>query len=594
MKQEHANSVYENYTGFVENFILHGKSYVTQGDDEKEILTKENLSEVLNRYVEKYDGTKGKSFTDKVIGQFDGAAYEVKLLFAHAEWLWAMAVDDIGSNTKKWVIERIIGDEFKNKVRADIAPQGFGSAGTFHKNNKYGEIRFIILLFKYLLIQREEGGIQSASDVNEHIELICNACHYDFDSLKSHLPDEMHEDFQARTCAMYNILTYCAFPDKYERIASDGHKDRIVNGFSSLVDTKSDTWKNSNKDEKIAIIRERLTELTGSQSFDFYEGKFRQVWNFGIKENQFDEIQALNYKKAVILYGPPGTSKTYSAKEHAKVLITQHYLKQQENVKKYFEQNEDFISGRIHRLQLHPNYSFEEFIAGIQLKNNETVVEKGYFLKKIEEIEKDEYPHVIILDEINRIDLSRLFGELFSTLENRGEVIDLSVGDLKIKVPENLYVIGTMNEIDFSLERVDFALRRRFVWYFYGYDEEILREMMAYKNKKLHARIEEDEMESFISRCNKLNNFVSNNIEELGKQYQIGHTFFAEVVDIHRSFRELNSYRNKINLFRKEGAIPILWSISILPMLEAYLGNMDQTTRKDLITQMEKIFLKGE
>lgn len=593
MKQEHANDVYDCYQRFVNSFILKGKSSLTSGDDDKDILTKANLEQVLERYIVNYDGTKGKSFNDKIIDQFNGATYEVKLLFAHAEWLWAMAVTDIGTDTKNRIVERIIGSENKSKILNNISPVGFGSAGTFHKNNKYSEIHFILLLLKYLMINRFAGVIKTIEDVNKHIEILCNTAHYDSDSLKDHLPDEMSDIFPDRTCAMYNILTHLAYPNKYERIASDGHKWQIVNGLSVLMDITNDRWKNANIDEKIQLIRSSLTALGNNASFDFYEDKYRQVWNFSIKDDSFDGIQALNYKKAVILYGPPGTSKTHSAKELAKVLITQHYLKKSENIKRYFENDEDFLSSRIHRLQLHPNYSFEEFIAGVQLRGNQTVVEKGYFLKKIEEIENDEYPHVIILDEINRIDLSRLFGELFSALENRNEEIDLTVGGLKIIVPKNLYIIGTMNEIDFSLERVDFALRRRFVWFYYGFDKEILREMLFAKNSDLNARIRENEFDDFIERCDKVNQYIKNNIEELGKKYEIGHTFFAEIVDIHKAFTEMNSMSRRMSLFKRDGAIYILWLISIFPILEAYFGNMDLNMSKDNIAKIEDIFLKG-
>ena len=80
------------------------------------------------------------------------------------------------------------------------------------------------------------------------------------------------------------------------------------------------------------------------------------------------------------------------------------------------------------------------------------------------------------LDEINRVDLARLFGEAFSCIENRNESIDLPYKidgvKLKLTVPDNLYILERLNEIDFSLERLDFALRRRFLWFKRGYNEK--------------------------------------------------------------------------------------------------------------------------
>ena len=84
MKQDHANDVYACYLRFVENLILKSKSSITNEKEDKDILTKAAIDEALQRYVENYDETKGKSFSDKIIGQFNGASYQSKLLFAHA------------------------------------------------------------------------------------------------------------------------------------------------------------------------------------------------------------------------------------------------------------------------------------------------------------------------------------------------------------------------------------------------------------------------------------------------------------------------------------------------------------------------------
>ena len=187
----------------------------------------------------------------------------------------------------------------------------------------------------------------------------------------------------------------------------------------------------------------------------------------------------------------------------------------------------------------------------------------------------------MILDELNRVDLSRLFGELFSAIENRDQEIELPVeveGTKKIKIPENLYFIGTMNEIDFSLEQVDFALRRRFVWFFKGFDKNLLQEIL--NDKIANTKIEENELEDYIKKCIEVNNSIKNN-PDLGDQYEIGHTFFAEVIDI------FNSLDNK----KLKKASEILWNISIKPMIQAYLGNLDKNTQRNTIKTIEEQFL---
>src|SRR5690606_4152243 len=147
---------------------------------------------------------------------------------------------------------------------------------------------------------------------------------------------------------------------------------------------------------------------------------------------------------------------------------------------KWYFENEDTVARlaaeRVHRVQLHAGYSYEDFIRGLHVGvGGRTEYRAGYLLKLDERIEQEKQsapefsplPHVLILDEINRTDLSRLLGECFSLLEDRETSIELPGLDehgqpMRLALPSNLYVIGTMNLIDQSLEQIDFALRRRF------------------------------------------------------------------------------------------------------------------------------------
>lgn len=242
------------------------------------------------------------------------------------------------------------------------------------------------------------------------------------------------------------------------------------------------------------------------------------------------------YKKAIILYGPPGTGKTYSAEKIAQVIIIRNLLENKKYIKSFFKNEKDFFKSRIHHKQLHPNYTYEDFIIGIQIDGGKTKPKTGDLFDIIKKTNDDTLPHVLILDEINRVDLSRLFGELFSAIENRDKEIELSIPGFSLKIPENLYFIGTMNEIDFSLERIDFALRRRFGWYPKKFDSDSLKEIIEYKMEVKKIDLKEDEIEDFISRCIKLNEYISEKIPELGKEYEVGHTFFAELVDIYDSY----------------------------------------------------------
>src|SRR5208283_5265081 len=135
---------------------------------------------------------------------------------------------------------------------------------------------------------------------------------------------------------------------------------------------------------------------------------------------------------------------------------------------------------------------------------------------KKESGEDSEIPVVLILDEMNRADLSKVLGECFSLLEDRDTAVRLGGHDdepRKVQLPANLYIIGTMNLIDQSLEHVDFALRRRFLWFFRGFSRE---DFLAVSEKRWDALIKdgsirkdwekvEAEFETLADRAQRLN-----------------------------------------------------------------------------------------
>ena len=584
MRQPEAE-IYEYYNHFLQNFIIQGNSILTSHHG---ILTAESLNECCHRYIDE-EILGAESFNDKIKKQFDGADSPSRIVFAHAEWLWAFAVDDIKKQTKKEITKFIINDE---SVLENVYPEGFGSAGMHHKNNKYWEIHFTLNLIRFLKNKVDNGEIDDVEVANQWVEKICLYKKYGQEYSEYPIPEDFKKTIDGKNIAMCNILTHVAFPDNYERIASDNHKEKILNSFSDFINKDERIIGGMDSDEKIKIIRTKLGETTGRTNFDFYDPDYWNVWNYSQVGKTFDEMQGLQYKKAIILYGPPGTSKTYMAKKLASALITKAYLSKKENVVKYFDKTENFKDCRIHNLQLHPNYNYEDFVAGIQLKDNSTEVQKGDLFNICKAAEKDiEMPHVLILDEINRIDLSRLFGEVFSAMENRGEAIKLGVGNLKLTIPENLYVIGTMNEIDFSLERIDFALRRRFLWFFYGFNRNILSEIIQHKDVEFNTKLKDDEVNRFIKNAKALNDEITK-IPELGEQYQIGHTFFGDIVDIYKSYKDLkNSKSLHKQLYRGQGdPAHILWDISIEPILKAFLGNMDTEAQKDKIKKLSDIY----
>jgi 5-methylcytosine-specific restriction protein B len=288
---------------------------------------------------------------------------------------------------------------------------------------------------------------------------------------------EAHREEFNRLPQLRHILLYLLFPDYYERIASEGHKARICEAFSKITDGETP----DDIDDHLNAIRRKLTEFLPSKDLDFYWEPLRSCWHPDDESETLGALQALHIKKQIVLYGPPGTGKTYQARDIAGSLIRQHLLKLW-GPRRFFSTPDkklaELIAARTHRVQFHPGYGYEDFVRGVQIgSNGQTEYRDGVLLRMVEDMKRDsdedsKIPVVLILDEMNRADLSRVLGECFSLLEDRDTDVRLGGHDekpRKVRLPANLYIIGTMNLIDQSLEHVDFALRRRFLWFFRGF-----------------------------------------------------------------------------------------------------------------------------
>ena len=227
-----------------------------------------------------------------------------------------------------------------------------------------------------------------------------------------------------------------------------------------------------------------------------------------MSEEEYERLRSvLVFKKNIILQGAPGVGKTYTAKRLAYSFIG--------------EKNID----RVKIVQFHQSYSYEDFIMGFRPSDIGFELRKGTFYNFCKRAELDAVnDYFFIIDEINRGNLSKIFGELFMLLENdkRGASLQLVYSDEKFFIPDNLYIIGMMNTADRSLAMLDYALRRRFAFF----DLKPGFETDGFKNYQL--TINNSKLTNLIT-CVKNLNYAIVSDETLGEGFCIGHSYFCNL-----------------------------------------------------------------
>ena len=566
-----AGKIYAAVQEWINCALLSDDSLFTPG---VAIWSSERLEELNQVLDQPYDESESVGLGGKYLAtlrlRLANSTSEVHQLMSEILYVHLLIAYNKKGDTKRQWIETVLGwptpsIEIRSPVISDGFAIGFADPGAQFDTNREQQIRFLI---RFVEIWKEEPV--------EEQRLLRN----DPWAFKHFLTSI---NISGRSWYLQrNALLHLVFPDTFESILFVGHKDSIANADAFVGYATEPT---DDVDRKIEQIRQGVKNRLG-RDFHFYDSDIIRLWRDGEtwddcvgtddtnddEQGEYEKVEPdlqslaadltlpvefleeidtlLKDKKQVVFQGPPGTGKTYVAREIAKHLAG--------------------TDDRVTLVQFHPSYSYEDFVQGYRPKITDGgqvryVLRSGPLSRVAEDAEKEpNAKHFLIIDEINRGNLASVFGELYFLLEYRNAEISLqysSEGDKDFLLPDNLYIIGTMNTADRSIALVDLALRRRFYFVEFHPDKDPIKSVLR---------------------------------KWLNKNGLSGMEWVADVVDC--TNEKLSDDRHAAigpSYFMKDdlndAKVELIWKHSVLPYIEERLFGQDEK-----VSQFNLKRLKGE
>lgn len=353
-----------------------------------------------------------------------------------------------------------------------------------------------------------------------------------------------------------NILALAIWSARFNEFDEAMHEDKLIRSFKDLYKINDDEYNSLffvDKEDLLLEFSEELPDYGAIRKYVDHDSTMGDEWSTvdnieegnqvmesevvgmnivqtntqNLNEDEIYDLFELGHQ--MILSGPPGTSKSFVAKK----------------VGEKFHKVYDY--------QFHPKTSYNEFIGGYKVNGSEVAYEKGVLLKIIDEIIAEDLPekkYLLIIDEINRTNLSQVFGEVIQCLD-RNYTVSLTIENnrsIDFSLPKNLLIIGTQNSSDRTLGNMDFALKRRFL--------------------KVDMYADPDVILSTCSNENNMNSVIANLLHKINTKlfsvtknidFQIGHAVFLDTVniDLDGSGRPIWTYSSLEKIFNYK-VLPIV------------------------------------
>lgn len=317
---------------------------------------------------------------------------------------------------------------------------------------------------------------------------------------------------------------------------------------STLFYKKNYSLKFQEQVHDTQCIRQKIRETPTSVNVDFItpaknaidlgltaqDMKFPKLSDFPIMNTEII-VSVLKDFKQVILSGPPGTSKSYWAKMIAK----------------------DHFKNNFTQIQFHPQFSYQQFVGGYIVEGELVNYKNGTLLNILDNI--DQEPHLLIIDEINRANVTQVFGEILQLLD-RGNSLEIKSenGNKVYSLPKNLYILATLNSTDRSLARLDYAFKRRFAEIYIPVNSSLLNDLC--------------DTTDFIPLTDLLDK-INRNLLQItqDKDMVIGHAIFL-------SEHVLNATTSKYKW--EYESFKLLFNYKLLPLIRDYCGNDNSTVEQ--------------